>query len=142
MQPEIFVGKIPTVKIDRRRMERPLALIEIKELLTSLSLSLELSASLGATDDVVSRSDALPLSSDVPGSFAIVSEFCKRKTNKKNIKITIPTEKKTHEKCFDSMDKLCVRSHQIDLVCSTDKQKLLLQQDTSGGDGSGSIFTT
>lgn len=46
-------------------------------ILTSLSLSLELSASLGATDDVVSRSDALPLSSDVPGSFAIVSEFCK-----------------------------------------------------------------
>lgn len=49
------------------------------KILTSLSLSLELSASLGATDDVVSRSDALPLSSDVLGSFAIVSEFCNGK---------------------------------------------------------------
>lgn len=51
--------------------------------LTSLSRSLELSASLGATDDVVSRSDALPLSSDVPGSCAIVSEFCNESARKK-----------------------------------------------------------
>lgn len=45
-------------------------------LLTSLSRSLELSASRGATEDVVKRSDARPLSSDVPGSLAIVSAFC------------------------------------------------------------------
>lgn len=57
-------------------------MFELKAILTSLSLSLELSASLGATDDVVSRSDALPLSSDVPGSFAIVSEFWKKKKKK------------------------------------------------------------
>lgn len=44
--------------------------------LTSLRRSLELSASRGATDDVVNRSDARPLSSDVPGSFAIVNVFC------------------------------------------------------------------
>lgn len=62
-----------------------------KVILTSLSLSRELSASLGATDDVVSRSDALPLSSDVPGSFAIVSEFWnwEKKERRKSIKITI-----------------------------------------------------
>lgn len=56
------------------------------KILTSLSLSLELSASLGATDDVVSRSDALPLSSDVPGSFAIVSEFYNKSKKNKNKK--------------------------------------------------------
>lgn len=55
--------------------------------LTSLSRSLELSASLGATDDVVNRSDALPLSSDVPGSFAIVSEFCNEEKKRKNRKM-------------------------------------------------------
>lgn len=48
--------------------------------LTSLRRSLELSASLGATEDVVKRSDARPLSSDVPGSFAIVNVLC-NKTN-------------------------------------------------------------
>lgn len=58
--------------------------------LTSLSRSLELSASLGATDDVVSRSDARPLSSDVPGSFANdVIEFWKeKKIQKKNHELT------------------------------------------------------
>lgn len=56
--------------------------MQFNAILTSLSLSLELSASLGATDDVVNRSDALPLSSDVPGSFAIVIEFCKKNKKK------------------------------------------------------------
>lgn len=62
--------------------------IEQKFKLTSLSRSLELSASLGATDDVVRRSDARPLSSDVPGSFANdVIEFWKEKK----------IQKKSHE---------------------------------------------
>lgn len=42
--------------------------------LTSLSRSLELSWSLCATDEVVKRSDARPLSSDVPGSW-LYDEF-------------------------------------------------------------------
>lgn len=53
-----------------------------KTVLTSLRRSLELSASLGATDDVVKRSDALPLSSDVPGSLFSVIEFYKREEKK------------------------------------------------------------
>lgn len=51
-------------------------------ILTSLSRSLELSASRGATDDVVSLSDARPLSSEVPGSWANVNEFCNKKKTK------------------------------------------------------------
>lgn len=82
-------------------------------ILTSLSLSLELSASLGATDDVVSRSDALPLSSDVPGSFAIVSEFCKsEKETQRNIENEkyLESIKKTHS--YDKMVSVMLQGKQ------------------------------